>query len=113
MTVSVDPPNRKPWRTSIRQARTVSISATCTTSSTTDSSSSGGRTLVPRPGSIRGWAGVPKVTEPMLSIATIRTDGRFSRKYREQPMSVPVLPAPMNSTSTSGKLLRISGPVVR
>ena len=40
----------------------------------------GGGTLVPRPGIIRGPGGPPKVTEPTLSTATIRTDGWWSRK---------------------------------
>ena len=62
------------------------------------SSSSGGRTLVPRPGTIRGWAGVPKVTEPTASTATIRTDGLVSLKYRAQPISVPVLPGALTPT---------------
>ncbi len=51
----------------------VSGSSTRTTSSTRDASSSGGRTLVPRPGIIRRPGGPPKVTEPTVSTATIRT----------------------------------------
>ena len=72
-TVPVEPPKRKPRRASRWQARMVSGSSTRTTSSMKDSSSSGGRTLVPRPGIIRRAGGPPKVTEPTASTATIRT----------------------------------------
>ena len=78
-----------------------------------DSSSSGGRMPVPRPGIIRRAGGPPKVTEPTASIATIRTGRCHSRKNRAQPISVPVVPAPTNSTSRSGKSRAIAGAVVR
>ncbi len=57
-----------------------SASSTWTTSSMNDSSSIGGRTAMPRPGIIRGAAGVPKLTEPTGSTATMRTDGCQWRK---------------------------------
>jgi hypothetical protein len=62
------------------QLRMVSASSTRTTSSTYDSSSSGGRTLVPRPGIMRRPDGPPKVTEPTVSTATIRTGRCHSRR---------------------------------
>src|SRR4249919_3283365 len=52
-TVPVEPPNRKPRLARRWQARMVSASSTRTTSSTYDSSSSGGRTVMPSPGIIR------------------------------------------------------------
>ena len=53
-TVPVEPPNRNPRRAIRWQARMVSASSTSTTSSTYDSSSSGGATLAPSPGIMRG-----------------------------------------------------------
>ena len=69
--------------------------------------------LVPRPGIIRRPGGPPKATEPTLSTATTRTGRCHSRKYRAQPIRVPVVPAPTNSTSSCGNWLAIAGAVVR
>ena len=79
-TVPVEPPNRKPRLAMRWQARMVSASSTRTTSSINDSSSSGGRTLAPRPGIIRRPGGPPNVTEPTLSTATTRTGRRHCLK---------------------------------
>ena len=103
-TVPVEPPNRNPRRASRWQARMVSASSTCTTSSTKDSSSSGGRTLVPSPGIIRRAGCAPKVTEPTLSTATIRTGRCHWRKNRAQPISVPVVPGPDEQHVQLGEL---------
>ena len=60
-----------------------------------------------RPGS------APKLTEPAASTATMRTGRCHSRNQRAQPIRVPVVPAPTNSTSMSGKSRAIAGAVVR
>ena len=68
---------------------------------------------MPRPGIIRRPGSPPKVTEPTVSTATTRTGRCHSRKYRAQPISVPVVPAPTNSTSRRGNWRAIAGAVVR
>ena len=54
----------------------------------------GGLTLVPSPGIIRRPGGPPKVTEPTVSTATIRTGRCHSRKKRAQPIKRPAGPGP-------------------
>jgi hypothetical protein len=68
---------------------------------------------MPRPGIIRRPASSVKVTDPTLSTATTRTGRCHSRNQREQPIRVPVVPAPMNSTSSRGNWRAIAGAVVR
>jgi hypothetical protein len=68
---------------------------------------------MPSPGIIRLAAGAPKDTEPTGSTATICTCGRCWLNQRAQPISVPVVPAPMNSTSSCGNSRAIDGAVLR
>ena len=68
---------------------------------------------MPRPGIIRGPGAPPKVTDPTLSTATTHTGRCHCRKKRAQPIRVPVVPAPTNSTSSCGNWLAIAGAVVR
>jgi hypothetical protein len=81
-TVPVEPPNNNPRRAARCQAPIVSASSTWITSSTNDSSSCGGRTAIPSPGSIRRAGAPPKLTDPAASTATIRTYGRCSLNQR-------------------------------
>ncbi len=68
---------------------------------------------LPSPGIIRRAGGPPKVTEPTESTAATRTRRCHWRKKRAQPIRVPVVPAPTNSTSRSGKSRGIAGAVRR
>ena len=55
----------------------------------------------------------PKVTEPTLSTATTAPVGATPGDNGAQPIRVPVVPAPMNSTSSCGNSRVIAGAVVR
>lgn len=94
----------------------MSGSSTRTTSSMYDLSSSCGGTLVPSPGMRRTPGGPPKVTEPTLSTATIRTGRRHCQNQRAQPISVPVVLGPDEQhvqVREAPRDLRRRGPVVR
>ncbi len=68
---------------------------------------------MPRPGIIRRPGGSPKMAEPTLSTATIRTGRCQERNQRAQPIRVPVVPTPMNRTSRRGNQRAMAGAVLK